>query len=356
MCKEWERRGYAPPSPPQLVARQLAAPSPQRRERVVSSLVDKSLPDTELVELSGHQLPPLPELVEQVEPELVELSDHQTRAVNKLFSVGTAVSAKDPATGQFQEAKVLETKGTWTREYLCRFYRPPGSSAPTIWLIGTDVRRLDSIPIRFRDDSKVARSSVPRSASSVQRPAFSRSRPVHIDLSDVPDEIDLSAEADAPGNMRPRPAEGDQRKPHRGAKYQRLSLAGAAAAKHSVAVSVGQDASARRQGFESAAHCRSLQVSQCSKSVDCARPASSKTGKHTGVCGVRLSVANPRLAADWHLTKNGKLKPFDVSASSNEKAWWAGSCGHEWQATIFSRHRGSGCYRCNHRSPYDTVL
>ena len=52
--------------------------------------------------------------------------------------------------------------------------------------------------------------------------------------------------------MRPRPAQGDQRQPHRGAKHQRLSLAGAAAAKHSVAVSVGQAASASWQGFESA--------------------------------------------------------------------------------------------------------
>ena len=95
------------------------------------------------------------------------------------------------------------------------------------------------------------------------------------------------------------------------------------------------------------ANCLSLQVSQCSKSVDCPRPASSKTGRHAGVCSVRLSVANLRLAVEWHPTKNGELKPFDVSASSKEKAWWAGSCRHEWQATIQSRHiAGHGCRQC----------
>ena len=60
-----------------------------------------------------------------------------------------------------------------------------------------------------------------------------------------------------------------------------------------------------------------------------------------GACGVRLSVGNPGLAADWHPTKNGKLTPFDVAAGSDEKAWWAGSCGHDWEAAIGNRDRGA---------------
>ena len=90
------------------------------------------------------------------------------------------------------------------------------------------------------------------------------------------------------------------------------------------------------------------QVQQCPKSADCARKdLYSKTGLHLGPCSVRLSVGNPGLAAEWHPTKNGELRPFDFAAgSSREKAWWAGSCGHEWEAAIGNRYRGAGCQEC----------
>ena len=88
---------------------------------------------------------------------------------------------------------------------------------------------------------------------------------------------------------------------------------------------------------------------QCKKSAHCPRQDLSViTGRHLGYCGVRLSEANPGLAAEWHPTKNGKLRPFDVSASPNEKAWWTGSCGHEWEAFIKNRNRGAGCQECHH--------
>ena len=99
------------------------------------------------------------------------------------------------------------------------------------------------------------------------------------------------------------------------------------------------------------ANCLSfLQVLQCQKSADCPRQdLSSHTGNHLGACSVQLSAANPALAAEWHPTKNGKLLPFDVSAGSNLKAWWAGSCGHDWEAIIQSRHLGGfGCQQCQY--------
>ena len=43
-----------------------------------------------------------------------------------------------------------------------------------------------------------------------------------------------------------------------------------------------------------------------------------------------------RLLKEWNYKKN-TIKPTEISAKSNEKVWWIGECGHEWQATINSR-------------------
>lgn len=59
-----------------------------------------------------------------------------------------------------------------------------------------------------------------------------------------------------------------------------------------------------------------------------------------------LSSVNPRIADEWHPTKNGDLKPTMVAPSSNKKVWWLGKCGHEWQSTIDRRKRGDGCPIC----------
>ena len=64
-----------------------------------------------------------------------------------------------------------------------------------------------------------------------------------------------------------------------------------------------------------------------------------------------LATINPRLASEWHPTKNGNLKPVDVTIGSGKKVWWKCSkCGHEWQAIIESRvlyHRG--CPACSNK-------
>lgn len=35
-----------------------------------------------------------------------------------------------------------------------------------------------------------------------------------------------------------------------------------------------------------------------------------------------LETVNPELAVQWHPTKNGELKPTQVTANSNKKVWW----------------------------------
>jgi len=61
-----------------------------------------------------------------------------------------------------------------------------------------------------------------------------------------------------------------------------------------------------------------------------------------------LQIKNIELSKEWHPTKNGKLTPSNMPACSNEKVWWLGKCGHEWEATINSRTTGgNGCPICD---------
>ena len=50
-----------------------------------------------------------------------------------------------------------------------------------------------------------------------------------------------------------------------------------------------------------------------------------------------LATLNPKLAAEWHPTKNGNLTPNQVTVRSGKKVWWMCSYGHEWQATPHDR-------------------
>ena len=60
-----------------------------------------------------------------------------------------------------------------------------------------------------------------------------------------------------------------------------------------------------------------------------------------------LATLNPTLASEWHPTKNENLTPAVVSVGSNKKVWWKCQNGHEWQASIGNRNRGSGCPYCS---------
>ena len=70
-----------------------------------------------------------------------------------------------------------------------------------------------------------------------------------------------------------------------------------------------------------------------------------------------LKEKNPKLAEQWHPTKNAPLTPRDVSTGSHKKVWWICEKGHEWEATIASRNAGCGCPYCSgHRVCKDNCL
>lgn len=71
-------------------------------------------------------------------------------------------------------------------------------------------------------------------------------------------------------------------------------------------------------------------------------------GKQVSVTN-SLAARHPRLARQWHPTKNGDLTPDDVTASPSKKAWWRCPAdeGHEWEARISDRTlKGAGCPHC----------
>jgi very-short-patch-repair endonuclease len=70
-----------------------------------------------------------------------------------------------------------------------------------------------------------------------------------------------------------------------------------------------------------------------------------------------LLFLNPKVAKEWHLTKNKGLSPENVVANSHKSAWWICENNHEWKAQIKSRNNGVGCPFCkNKRATISTCL
>lgn len=63
-----------------------------------------------------------------------------------------------------------------------------------------------------------------------------------------------------------------------------------------------------------------------------------------------LAVVNPKLAEQWHSTKN-VIQPNQILPSSGKKFWWKCKLGHEWEATLDKRTKGQGCPFCKRRKP-----
>jgi len=59
-----------------------------------------------------------------------------------------------------------------------------------------------------------------------------------------------------------------------------------------------------------------------------------------------LGTINPALAAEWHPHKNNGLTPDEIMPYSHRKVWWICKKGHEWEALVCNRNRGSGCPCC----------
>lgn len=67
-----------------------------------------------------------------------------------------------------------------------------------------------------------------------------------------------------------------------------------------------------------------------------------------------LESQRPDIALEWHPTKNGDLKPNQITCGSKKMIWWLGRCGHEWQSQPNARCNNKSqcpiCYK-QRRSP-----
>jgi hypothetical protein len=112
---------------------------------------------------------------------------------------------------------------------------------------------------------------------------------------------------------------------------------------------------------------------KCPKGPDHERQATvaSRTSRSGGAgcpfcSGRRVSATNslatrfPQVAAQWHPTKNGRLRPSDVTARTGRAVWWKCPKGpdHEWRAVVGNRtSRGVGCPYCaGHRASVTNSL
>lgn len=62
-----------------------------------------------------------------------------------------------------------------------------------------------------------------------------------------------------------------------------------------------------------------------------------------------LATTHPHLVAEWEVSKNGSLKPFDVVAGSSKKVWWVCENSHTWKASLGHRTQSDsprGCPSC----------
>ncbi len=55
------------------------------------------------------------------------------------------------------------------------------------------------------------------------------------------------------------------------------------------------------------------------------------------------------LLVEWHSEKNGNITMEDISSFSHKKTWWKCQKGHEWEATVNNRVRGSKCPFCTNK-------
>jgi len=61
-----------------------------------------------------------------------------------------------------------------------------------------------------------------------------------------------------------------------------------------------------------------------------------------------LVPKHPRIAKEWHPTKNDQLKPVDYRPGSGKIIWWKCSKGnhHDWKARIIDRTKNNYPSRC----------
>lgn len=75
-----------------------------------------------------------------------------------------------------------------------------------------------------------------------------------------------------------------------------------------------------------------------------------KNNRVTPEAGKSLQDIYPKIASEWHPTKNGDLLPTQVKPYSNKTVWWQCVHNHEWEATIGKRTLdGSNCPFCSNK-------
>lgn len=56
-----------------------------------------------------------------------------------------------------------------------------------------------------------------------------------------------------------------------------------------------------------------------------------------------LASLEPKIAAEWHPSLNGRLTPETVTVGSARKVWWQCVKGHVWKAVVYSRTGAEKC-------------
>lgn len=99
---------------------------------------------------------------------------------------------------------------------------------------------------------------------------------------------------------------------------------------------------------------------KCSVGHSFQMPVNKKISRNSicPVCSGHLTIPGindfathyPQYAAEWHPTKNGTLKPSEISQKNGRHVWWLCKYGHEWEATPKDRViDNTGCPYCSAR-------
>jgi hypothetical protein len=64
---------------------------------------------------------------------------------------------------------------------------------------------------------------------------------------------------------------------------------------------------------------------------------------------IGIDITHPKIAAEWHPTKNGEMIPSRVTSGSSISVWWRCPLvsDHEWKTSTSNRTRGGKCPFCN---------
>ncbi len=62
-----------------------------------------------------------------------------------------------------------------------------------------------------------------------------------------------------------------------------------------------------------------------------------------------LLTLNPELCKEWNYKKNKEITPRNITTGTSKKVWWLCFKGHEWEASVSNRNRGTACPYCSNK-------